>query len=150
MQRQPLMAVLYEREEEGNIAGWEQEPQPSRFKATVVARTPGFGARDGRILCGERGGRPRKDKSVSVGSLAHRVLLTRGAVYAEQEPGHNGAGPSDVAVAARPVIWYGRLAKIALVAVPYQDRAVLLPQLANDSFERLERWADRAALTRSA
>lgn len=138
MRRQPLMAVLYEREEKGDIPGWDTQPPPSRFKATVVARTPGFGARAGRLLCGERGGRPRKNKSVSVGSLAHRVLLTGRAAYAEQEPGRNGAGPSDVAVAARPVIWYGRLAKIALVAVPYEDRAVLLPQLAHDAFERVE------------
>ena len=138
VRRQPLMAVLYEREEEGEIPGWDIQPPPSRFKATVVARTPGFGARAGRLLCGERGGRPRKDKSVSTGSLAHRVLLTGRAVYAEQAPGSNGAGPSDMAVAARPVFWYGRLAKIALVAVPYGDRAVLLPQLARDAFERVE------------
>ena len=94
--------------------------------------------RDSRLLCGERGGRPRKAKSVSPGSLAHRVLLTGSAAYAEQKPGRNGAGPSDLAAAARPVLWSGRLAKIALVAVPYRDRAVLWPQLAHDSFERME------------
>ena len=140
MRRQPLMAVLYERQEEGEIARWDSQPPPSRFKATVVARTPGFGARADRLLCGERGGRPRKAKSVSPGSLAHRVLLSGSAAYAERRPGRNGngAGPSDLAVAARPVIWYGRLAKIALVAVPYQDRAVLSPQLAHDSFERMD------------
>ena len=138
MRRQPLMAVLYEREEKGEIAAWDSQPPPSRFRASVVARTPGFGTRDGHLLCGERGGRPRKAKSVSQGSLAHRVLLTGGAAYAEREPGRNGAGPGDLAVAARPVLWYGRLAKIALVAVPYRDRAVLSPQLDHDSFERVE------------
>ena len=142
MRRQPLMAVLYEREEEGEIAAWDEEPLPSRFKASVVTRTPGFGARDGRLLCGERGGRPRKGKSISPGSLAHRVLLTGRAAYAERKPGRNGARTGDVAVAARPVIWYGKLAKVALVAVPYRDKAVLLPQLANDSFERLEDLAE--------
>ena len=96
--------------------------------------------RDGPLLCGERGGRPRKAKSVSPGSLAHRVLLSGSAAYAERRPGRNGngAGPSDLAVAARTVLWSGRLAKIALVAVPYRDRAVLSPQLAHDSFERVE------------
>ena len=141
MRHQPFMAVLYEREDEGEIAGWDGQPPPSRFKASVVTRTPGFGARDDRILCGERGGRPRKGKSISPGSLAHHVLLTGRAAYAEREPGRNGAGPSDMAVAARPVIWYGKLAKIALVAVPYQDRAVLQPQLANDAFECLRNLA---------
>ena len=138
MRRQPLVAVLYEREEEGEIAGWDRQPPPSRFMASVVVRTPGFGMRDGLLLCGERGGRPRKGKSVSPGSLAHRVLLTGSAAYAERKPGVNGAGPSDLAVAARPVLWSGRLAKIALVAVPYRDRAALRPQLAHDSFERME------------
>ena len=105
MRRQPLMAVLYEREEKGEIAGWDSQPPPSRFMASVVVRTPGFGMRDSHLLCGERGGRPRKTKSVSHGSLAHRVLLTGGAAYAEREPGRNGngAGPSDLAVVARPV-----------------------------------------------
>ena len=138
MRRQPLMALLYEREEEGEIADWDRQPPPSRFKATVAVRTPGFGARAGRLLCGERGGRPWKDKSISVGSLAHRVFLTGRAAYAERKPGRNGAGPGDLAVAARPVLWSGRLAKIALVAVPYRDRAVLGSQLAHDSFERME------------
>ena len=140
MRRQPLMAVLYEREEKGEIAGWTRQPPPSKLMASVVVRTPGFGMRDGPLLCGERGGRPRKAKSVSPGSLAHRVLLSGSAAYAERRPGRNGngAGPSDLAVAARPVLWSGRLAKIALVAVPYRDRAVLSPQLAHDSFERVD------------
>ena len=145
MRRQPLMAVLYEREEEGEIAGWDPQPPPSRFTASVVTRTPGFGARDGPILCGERGGRPRKEKSVALGSLAHRVLLTGRAAYAEREPGSKGARVGDMAVAARPVIWYGKLAKIVLVAVPYRDRAVLRPQLAHDAFERLTDLAMVAA-----
>ena len=32
-------------------------------------------------------------------------------------------------MAARPVLWKGRVAKVAVVAVPYGDRAVLAPQL---------------------
>ena len=36
----PLMAVLYEREDEGDPAGW---PEPPDFRATVVRRTRGFG-----------------------------------------------------------------------------------------------------------
>lgn len=142
MRLQPLMAVLYERAEKGEIAGWDRQPSPSRFRASVVTRTPGFGMRDCRILCGERGGRLRKGKPASPGSLAHRVLLTGRAAYAEQEPGCHGDVSGAGAVAARPVLWYGRLAKIALVAVPYNDRAVLRPQLSNDSFDRS--W-DRAS-----
>ena len=32
-------------------------------------------------------------------------------------------------MAAKPVLWKGRVAKVAVVAVPFQDRAALAPQL---------------------
>ena len=41
------------------------------------------------------------------------------------------------AVVARPVFWYGRMAKIIVVAVPHRDRAVLSPHLADPSLDRL-------------
>ena len=151
MRGQPLMAVLYERSEEAEPHLWPPNPAPSRFRVSVTARTPAFGARHGRVLCGERGGMPRLGRPLSPGSLAHHVLLTGRAAYAEEEPGRNGARTGDMAAAARPVLWRGRLAKIALVAVPYRDRAVLSPQLANDSFNRLENHAAvPAALWRQA
>ena len=141
MRHQPLMVVLYERVEEGGPHLWPPDPAPSRIMVSALKRTPGFGARSCRILCGERGGMPRLGKSPSPGSLAHHVLLTGGAAYAEEEPGRNGLRSGDIAAAARPVLWGGQLAKIALVAVPYRDRSVLQPQLANDSFDRLDAWA---------
>ena len=137
MRGQPLMAVLYERREREGPFAWAEPPTPSRFGASVVARTPGFGARDCRVLCGSRGGTPYKGRSLSPGSLAERVVNTGRAAYAEVEPGHTCAGAGGVAVSARPVVWHGRLAKVAVVAVPYRDRAVLSPQLGQASFERI-------------
>ena len=104
----------------------------SDFRALVAKRTPGFGARNCRVLCGLRGGAHRKGMPPSPGSLAERVALTGRAASAEAD-----AASGNVAVAARPVLWRGRLAKVAVVAVPYRDRAVLSPQLGQASFERI-------------
>ena len=134
MREQPLMAVLYERKElRGREGPYPRPAAPaSDFRALVAKRTPGFGARDCRVLCGLRGGAHRKGMPPSPGSLAERVALTGRAAYAEAD-----AASGNVAVAARPVLWRGRLAKVAVVAVPYRDRAVLSPQLGQASFERI-------------
>ena len=55
MREQPLLAVLYERRERGDPIGWAESPAPGALPATVVRRTPGFGAPDSRLLCGSRG-----------------------------------------------------------------------------------------------
>ena len=49
------------------------------------------------------------------------------AEYAEEE---------GIAVAAKPVMWKGRVAKVAVVAVPAGDRAVLAPQLGGVNWHR--------------
>lgn len=135
MQRQPLLAVLYERQEAGGPSAWAVPPAPGVFRAAVVVRTPGFGARNARILCGSRGGMPRRGRPPSPDSVADQVVLTGRAAYAETPADDEPNGRGDVAVAARPVVWRGRLAKVALVAVPYRDRGVLRPQIAHASFD---------------
>ena len=64
----------------------------------------------------------------SPGSLAERVILEGEAEYAEVEPWQDETGRGGLAVAAKPVVWSGRLAKVAVVAVPYGDRSVLQRQ----------------------
>ncbi len=113
----PLLVVLYEREERGDPAGWTE---PAVLRARVVKRTEGFGARPSRLICGSRGGMPRKDKALPAGSLAERAAHSGEMEFAE------GDG---LAVAARPVLWKGRLAKVIVVAVPWERRSVLEPQL---------------------
>ena len=127
MRDKPLLAVLYERRERGGPSHWAECHAPSQFRAAVVARTPGFGAPDSRLLPGVWG-MPGRGSPPSPGSAAARVARVGRAAYAEAD---------DIAVAARPVFWMGRLAKVAVVAVPYRDRAVLRPQLASSSFDRL-------------
>ena len=113
----PLLVVLYERQERGDPEGWTE---PAVLRTRVVRRTAGFGARRSRLICGRRGGMPRKDKAPPTGSLAEQAAHSRETEFAE------GDG---LAVAARPVLWKGRLAKVILVAVPWERRSVLEPQL---------------------
>lgn len=128
LRQQPLLAVLYERRESGAPAAWTAPSTPGAFRATVVVRTPGFGVRTAGVLCGRRGGMPRRGRPPAPGSVAAQVVRCGRASYAEEEPSANGLVTGDVAVVAKPVVWHGRLAKIALVAVPYRDRAALRPQ----------------------
>ena len=121
----PLMAVLYERRESGDPIGWTEPPA---LTATVVRRSLSFGTPASPLICGARGGVPRRGGPPSPGSLAERVVRDGRAAYSE-----NGG----FAVLARPVFWKGRLAKVVVVAVPHQDREVLGPQLAASDL----RWA---------
>ena len=118
MRRQPLAAVIYERQGE-NPAAWTEQADPGQFRASAVIRTPGFGERSSRLLYGFRGRMPLPDRPPSVGSAAERVILTGRAEYAEVEPWRDGSGRGGLAVSAKPVIWHGRLAKVVVVAVPY-------------------------------
>ena len=138
MKHQPLLAVLYERKEGEDPRRWDAVPSPGVFRATVVARTPSFRVRTNRRpLSTLRGLLPRRGAPPAQCSMAERVVLTGRPVYVERVSGYDLWRVDDVTVAARPVFWHGRLAKVALVAVPYRDRSVLLPQLANASFEHI-------------
>ena len=118
----PLIAVLYAREENGDPAGWTEPPT---LRATVARRTPGFGTPSSFPICGERGGLPRRGRLLPSGSLAEQA-----ARYGVTQFAHDGG----YAAIARPVIWKGKLAKVVVVAVPDQDRAVLGPQLVASDF----------------
>ena len=132
---QPMLAVLYERKEKGDPSLWIEFPAVGSFRASVVVRTPGFGVRDSRMLCGARGMMPVRGRPLSPGSMAERVVLTGRPCYAEVEPGCGGARKGDMAMAARPVVWKGRVAKVAAIAVPYRDKSVLSPQLSGEAFK---------------
>ena len=128
MRDRPLLAVLYERQERGGPSAWDESSASGALRVKAAARTPGFGAADSRLLDGSHGGVPGRGWPPSPGSAAERVAHAGRAAYAEED---------NVAVAARPVFWQGRLAKVAVVAVPYHDRAILWPQLAAARFDRL-------------
>lgn len=116
----PLLVVLYERKERGDPAHWPAHFRPGDLAVKVVKRTAGFAASGSALLCGARGGVPWKHKSLPAGSLAVCVAQSGMHQYAE------GDG---LAVTAQPILWKGRLAKVIVVAVPWERRDVLLPQL---------------------
>ena len=116
---QPLAVVLYEREEDGDPATWERPTKLGDLRATVVRRTAGFPPLRSRLLTGRRNGSPRQGKPLSSGSLAERAARSGGTEYAE------GDG---IAVVAKPILWKGRLAKVAVAALPWEHRKALAPQ----------------------
>ena len=113
----PLLVVLYEREERGDPAGWTG---PAVLRARVAKRTAGTGPLRSRLLNGRRGGMPRKDKALPSGSLAEQAAHSGRPEYAEAE---------GLVAIARPILWKGRLAKVIVVAVPWEHRSGLEPQL---------------------
>ena len=120
MGRQPLLVALYEREEQDDPARWPVPTKLGDLRVTVMKRTAGFGTPRSRLLNGCRGGVPRKGKALAAGSLAERAARSGRPEYAE------GDG---IALTARPVLWKGRLAKLIVVAVPWEHRRALEPQL---------------------
>ena len=115
----PLAVVLYEREDDGDPTTWERPAKLGDLRATVVRRTAGFPTLRSRLLTGWRNGSPRSGKPLSSGSLAERAARSGRTEYAE------GDG---IAVVAKPVFWKGRLAKVAVVALPWEHRKALAPQ----------------------
>ena len=120
MDRQPVFAVLYERDEAGDPADWPEGTETHALRAKVVKRTAGFTPPASPLLCGCRGGIPHRNSSLPSGSLAEQAARSGRPEYAEED---------GIAVVAKPVLWKGRVAKVAVVAVPFQDRAVLAPQV---------------------
>ena len=118
MDRQPLFVVLYERDETGDPADWPEWTETHSLRAKVVTSTAGFMP----PASGCRGGIPHRNSPLPSGSLAERAAQSGRPEYAEED---------GIAVAAKPVLWKGRVAKVEVVAVPAGDRAVLPPQLGN-------------------
>ncbi len=128
----PLLVVLYEREERGDPEGWTEE---AFLRARVVKRTAGFGPRRSRLLNGRRGGMPRRDSALPSGSLAERAAHSGQRKYTEAD---------GLAVVAAPILWKGHLAKVIVVAVPWERRSVLEPQLGRRQCRPYPRFNGRA------
>ncbi|MDE2837220.1 MAG: hypothetical protein OXL97_06885 [Chloroflexota bacterium] len=138
MRHQPLLAVLYERGQQAERPLGMPGQVSEGLRATVVARTPGFRLRmQRRPLSALRGLLPQRGAPPPPGSVAERVALTGRPAAVDRVGGYDLWQADDLAVLARPVIWGGQVAKVSVIAVPYRDRSVLLPQFANASFERI-------------
>ena len=122
----PLLVVLYEHTERGDPALWPAGDDLALLRAKVVRRTEGLGPPGSRLITGKRGGIPRKHRPVPAGSLAELAARSGRAEYAEAD---------GLAAVAAPVIWKGRLAKVTVVAVPWEHRRALAPQLGRQEWQ---------------
>ena len=125
MDGQPLFVALYERDEAGGPADWPEQGALDALRAKVVTSTAGFTPPATPLLCGGREGIPHRNSPLPSGSLAEEAARSGRPEYAEEE---------GIAVVARAVLWKGRVAKVAVVAVPCGDRAVLTAQLGGDNW----------------
>lgn len=108
----PFMVVLYENGERGDPAGWKE---PASLRATVVRRTRGMNF-PSSFVRGARGAVPRRGMPPPPPSLAYRSI--RSGVTEFARDGRH-------AIIARPVHWMGKLAKVAVVAVPARHASLL-------------------------
>ena len=135
----PYFVVLYERPGRGDPARWPKGDDLALLRATVVRRTKGMGPPASGLVMGKRGGIPQRHRRVPAGSLAELAAHSGRMEYAEAD---------GLALIAQPVHWKGRLAKLAVVAVPAAYRAALAPQLGNRR-ERSRQLPARPRLTAS-
>lgn len=105
------------------------------LRASVVRRKPEF-----EDLTSQSPQRPREcgpmlGMTPRNGSLAARSARTGRSLYAES--GGSASEETRFAAVARPVIWRRRLTKVIVLAVPYEQRDCLAPQLSASRFDRL-------------
>ena len=122
----PYFVVLYERPGRSAPTEWPAGDDLAALRATVVKRKQGMGPPASSLVRGRRGGIPQRHRRVPAGSLAELAGRSGRTEYAEAD---------GLAVAAKPVHWKGRLAKLAVVAVPREYRAVLAPQVGKSPWQ---------------
>ena len=135
----PYFVALYERPGRVDPAKWPRGDDLAALRATVVRRTQGMGPPASGLITGRRGGIPQRHRRVPAGSLAELAARSGMAEYAEAD---------GLAAVAQPVHWKGRLAKLAVVAVPAAYRDALGPQL-DDRRERSRQLPARPRLAAS-
>ena len=140
-----LTVTIYERTEQGEPSKWGF-CTPERFKVRYRARTKGIklGTKGGDWL---KGGRvrgpnyraprypwhlmPKLGDTVPSKSVVREVIDTAKCHYVKRVTGFDLWGFNDLTFTAQPVQWYGKIAKVVLVGVRYNDRSLLDAQLNN-------------------
>jgi len=130
---QVLIAIYERNEPERDVSLWGDCSRET-FQAKYVVKTPGIkiSKKSWRIEAPSypRHLLPKKGDKIIPGSVVDLVCNTCQPVYLERVTGFDFWGWNDLSVLARPVFWFGKLAKIVLVGVRYENRQLLQPQIA--------------------
>lgn len=130
-----FMAVLYETRYGRLHMDRKGRRTDGALRASVVRRKPELEDRTSKSPQTLRGCGSMQGMTPRNGSLAARAARTGRSLYAESE--WSASDENGFAAVARPVIWRRRLTKVVVVAVPYERRDCLAPQLSASRFDRL-------------
>ena len=139
-----FLITIYDRQSDGEPHHWSFDCCSGDFCAHCVVKTPGIRLSKSkrranfrsylfpRRLFPVRGDRP------APGFIVDEVIVTKRPIYYENAV-FDLLGDNDVSILARPVFWYGRLAKVILIAVRRKDSYLLQKQV--DGLANLDRRA---------
>jgi len=140
----PFAGLLYEEPSRGTKFQEEESRTPGQgqlalsrirmlYRRTVLAMSD----RNNPVLASHL---PMKGESLLDGTIARLAFLYGEPVLIERATGFDFFGLEDLAVLARPLQFHGaRPSKVAIIAVRYDMRALLQPQLADTSFRAFSR-----------
>jgi hypothetical protein len=129
-----FLIAIYERQSEGEANQWDFECCANDFSANCVVKTPGI-----RLSRSKRTANyksyllprrlfPVKGETPAGAFIVDEVIEGNRAIYFESAK-FDMLDTNHLALLARPVHWYGRLAKVILVAVRTKDSHLLQRQI---------------------
>lgn len=128
-----LLIAIYERTETDREPSLSEECSRPKLQARYVLKTPAFkvSRRRWRIDAPRYPCQviPRKGDGVLPGSIVDLVLETGRPVYLQRASGFDFWGWNDLSFIARPVFWFGKLAKVVVVGVSSREQPLVQSQL---------------------
>ena len=126
--------AIYERNSEGEPTEWSFDCCSDDFMARYVVKTRGIRLGMSKKHANFKANRlprrlfPVRDEKPAVGFIVDEVVEKKQPIYWERAI-FDLMGDNDMSLLARPVYWYGRIAKVILVAVRKKDSYLLEKQL---------------------
>jgi len=129
-----FLIAIYDRDSEGEPRQWEFKCCANDFCAGCVVKTPGIRLSKSKRRANYRSYLlprrlfPVKGEMPAGGFIVDEVIEEKRPIYFENVK-FDMLGNNQMALLARPVHWYGRLAKVILVAVRAKDSHLLQKQI---------------------
>ena len=125
--------AIYERNSEGEPNEWSFECCSNDFTAKYVVKTRGIRLGMSKKHANFKANRlprrlfPVRDETPAIGFIIDEVVKKNQPIYWERAI-FDLMGDNDMSLLARPVYWYGRIAKVILVAIRRKDSYLLEKQ----------------------